>query len=173
MRLSYKNEEARDSFLLLAPLFLLLALFIAFPVLSNFRFAFLDWKGFGTPKPVGLANFAAMFSSPMFRISLLNTGKLLLYIPVSVASTVLLAALLVERGQSVRQALADAGALVVGLGAGEVGGGLLALFLLLCLAVLFGQAPILLPEPQLQRTIGRGALAGAGQILIEALEVVD
>ena len=96
MRLSYKNEEARDSFLLLAPLFLLLALFIAFPVLSNFRFAFLEWKGFGTPKPVGLANFVAMFSSPMFRISLLNTGKLLLYIPVSVASTVLLAALLRE-----------------------------------------------------------------------------
>lgn len=107
MRVPYKHGEVRDAYILLAPLLILLALFIAFPVLSNFYYAFFDWKGFGTPRFVGPANYVAMFSGPMFAVSLLNTARLLLYIPVSVAATVLLAALLREglRGWGVFRAV--------------------------------------------------------------------
>lgn len=96
MRRSIFFEEARDAWLLLLPLLALLAVFIALPVLSNFRYAFLEWKGFGTARAVGFANFVVMLESETFRISLLNTAKLVLYIPVSVALTVLLAAFIRE-----------------------------------------------------------------------------
>ncbi|GAB1484647.1 sugar ABC transporter permease [Treponema sp.] len=96
MRLSYKTEETRDAYLLLFPLLLLLALFIAYPVVSNFRFALLDWKGFGTAKPIGLDNFKTMIDSDTFRISMLNTAILLIYVPISVITTVFIAALLRE-----------------------------------------------------------------------------
>ncbi len=96
MRSTYRTQESRDAYLLLLPLLLLLGVFIAFPVLSNFRYAFLDWKGFGKPRWVGMNNFVQMFSSDMFRVSLLNTGKLLLYIPLSVVVTVVISAFLRE-----------------------------------------------------------------------------
>lgn len=96
MRRSFFFEEARDAWLLLLPLLALLAVFIVFPVLSNFRYAFLDWKGFGSARPVGFGNFATMFASETFRISLINTAKLVLYIPASLALTVLIAAFLRE-----------------------------------------------------------------------------
>ena len=100
MRRSIFFEEARDAWLLLLPLLALLAVFIALPVLSNFRYAFLEWKGFGTARAVGFANFVVMLESETFRISLLNTAKLVLYIPVSVALTVLLAAFIREIGRA-------------------------------------------------------------------------
>ncbi len=96
MKTHYGSEEARDAYLLLLPLIALLAVFIAYPVLSNFGYAFFEWKGFGAAKFVGFANFKTMAGSSMFRVSLLNTGKLLLYIPVSAAATVLIAAFLRE-----------------------------------------------------------------------------
>jgi ABC-type sugar transport system permease subunit len=96
MRTAYRTDETRDALILLLPLLLLSGIFIAYPVLSNFRFAFLDWKGFGKPRWVGFKNFQEMFASPMFRVSLLNTAKLLLYIPLSVSVTVVMAAFLRE-----------------------------------------------------------------------------
>jgi ABC-type sugar transport system permease subunit len=96
MRSLSRSIEARDAAILLAPLFLLLAVFIVYPVFSNFYYAFFEWKGFGAVKPVGFANYVATFTSPVFYRSMLNTGVLVLFIPFSVAATVLLAALLRE-----------------------------------------------------------------------------
>lgn len=96
MRRSIAPEESRDAYLLLLPLLALLLVFIAYPVLSNFQYAFYEWKGFGKPRFVGFSNYGRMFTSPLFYVSLLNTVKLVLYIPVSLALTVLVAAFLRE-----------------------------------------------------------------------------
>ncbi len=88
------NREARDAYLLIAPLVLLLLIFIFYPVLSNFYYSFTKWKGMGTAQFIGWNNYKTLWQDERFWISLKNTAILLLYIPLGTLVPVLIAAIL-------------------------------------------------------------------------------
>jgi ABC-type sugar transport system permease subunit len=86
---------------------LLLGVFIAYPVASNFYYGFTRWKGFGTPTWVGLANFTRMFQDQMFGQAMRNTFILVLYIPLGTVVPLIISAMLREglRGWAVFKAV--------------------------------------------------------------------
>ncbi len=55
------------------PTLALFAIFIAYPLVRSVMISLTQWPGFGPSTFVGLANFRAMFSDPVFRTALLNT----------------------------------------------------------------------------------------------------
>jgi len=83
-----------EGWLFVAPLLLLLAVFILYPVIMNFYYGFTAWKGFGQERWIGLDNYAKMMSDAKFWTSIGNTVALLLFIPVSTLVTLGVAALL-------------------------------------------------------------------------------
>lgn len=83
-------------YVFLAPLMVLLAAFILYPVVMNLVASFTAWKGYGAMTWIGLDNYRAMLGDQAFWTSLSNTAILVCYIPVSVVVTVLVAALLRE-----------------------------------------------------------------------------
>jgi ABC-type sugar transport system permease subunit len=91
---SLRVREARDAYLLILPLLLLLAVFILYPVLSNFYYSFTKWKGMGAAKFIGLDNYRKLLNDDTFWISLKNTVILLLYIPLGTITPLILAAIL-------------------------------------------------------------------------------
>ena len=88
------NREARDAYLLIAPLVLLLLIFILYPVLSNFYYSFTKWKGMGTAQFIGWTNYHTLFQDERFWLSLKNTTILLLYIPLGTLVPLVLSAIL-------------------------------------------------------------------------------
>lgn len=90
------SSDAKDGWMLLAPLLVLTGVFLVYPVLSNFYYSLTEWKGFGEPTFVGLQNFKKMFADDRFYSSLKNLLILVLYIPLGVALPVLFAAVLRE-----------------------------------------------------------------------------
>lgn len=79
-----------------APLVVLLAVFILYPVGMNLYASFTEWKGYGAQKWVGLANYTKMVQDQAFWTSLANTGLFVLYIPLGTLVTLWVAALLRE-----------------------------------------------------------------------------
>jgi multiple sugar transport system permease protein/raffinose/stachyose/melibiose transport system permease protein len=55
------------------PTLALFAMFIAYPLVRSVMISLTRWPGFGPSTFVGLANFRAMFSDPVFRTALVNT----------------------------------------------------------------------------------------------------
>lgn len=104
---SYYKSEEREALVLILPLIALLAVFIAYPVASNFYYGFTRWKGFGEPSWVGLANFTRMFEDQMFGQAMRNTFILVLYIPVGTLVPLIVSAMLREgmRGWAVFKAV--------------------------------------------------------------------
>jgi ABC-type sugar transport system permease subunit len=92
----YDRSEEREAFVLILPLLLLLGVFIAYPVASNFYYGFTRWKGFGTPTWVGFANFTRMFKDQMFGQAMRNTFILVLYIPLGTLVPLIISAMLRE-----------------------------------------------------------------------------
>lgn len=101
------KSEARESYLLIAPLMLLLLVFILYPVLANVYLSFFKWKGLGKATFIGFANYRTMFKDETFWVSIKNTMVLLLYIPLGVMLPILISALLREglRGWSIFRAI--------------------------------------------------------------------
>jgi ABC-type sugar transport system permease subunit len=87
-------DETPDAWLLLLPLLLLMALFIALPTFSNFYYSFTKWNGIGKPAFIGFENFSRMFADSRFLVSLKNLGVMVLYIPFGVFIPLLIASLL-------------------------------------------------------------------------------
>ncbi len=83
-------------YLFIAPLMVLLAAFILYPVVMNLVASFTEWKGYGPMKWIGLANYRSMVEDQAFWTSIRNTAILVCYIPLSVAVTVFVSALLRE-----------------------------------------------------------------------------
>jgi ABC-type sugar transport system permease subunit len=83
-------------YVFIAPLLVLLALFIVYPVVMNIVVSFTAWKGYGPWKWIGLDNYRAMVADDQFWTSIRNTGLMILYIPLSTFITVLIAAFLRE-----------------------------------------------------------------------------
>ncbi|AEV29488.1 permease component of ABC-type sugar transporter [Sphaerochaeta pleomorpha str. Grapes] len=90
------KKETFDSYILIAPLLLLLAVFILYPVIANVYLSFFKWKGMGHATFIGLANYRAMLKDETFWISIKNTLVLLLYIPLGVIVPVMVSAFLRE-----------------------------------------------------------------------------
>jgi len=101
------KSEAKESYLLIMPLMLLLLVFILYPVLANVYLSFFKWKGMGKATFIGLANYQAMFRDETFWVSIRNTLVLLLYIPMGVMLPILISALLREglKGWSIFRAI--------------------------------------------------------------------
>ncbi len=104
---SSMKSEARESYLLIAPLMLLLLVFILYPVLANVYLSFFKWKGLGKATFIGFANYRTMFKDETFWVSIKNTMVLLLYIPLGVMLPILISALLREglKGWSIFRAI--------------------------------------------------------------------
>jgi ABC-type sugar transport system permease subunit len=101
------KSEAKESYLLIMPLMLLLLVFILYPVLANVYLSFFKWKGMGKATFIGLANYQTMFRDETFWVSIKNTLVLLLYIPMGVMLPILISALLREglKGWSIFRAI--------------------------------------------------------------------
>lgn len=88
--------EAIESYLLIAPLLLLLAVFILYPVIANVYLSFFKWKGMGRATFIGLDNYRTMVKDETFWVSIKNTVILLMYIPLGVLLPIMLSAFLRE-----------------------------------------------------------------------------
>lgn len=101
------KSEAKESYLLIMPLMVLLLVFILYPVLANVYLSFFKWKGMGKATFIGLANYQAMVRDETFWVSIRNTLVLLLYIPMGVMLPILISALLREglKGWSIFRAI--------------------------------------------------------------------
>jgi ABC-type sugar transport system permease subunit len=96
MTSSFRRRETAEAALLLAPLLLLLFLFILVPVLSNFVISLMDWDGLGAATFIGLKNFVHLFRDVSFLAAMRNVGILCLYIPIGLFVPLILAAILRE-----------------------------------------------------------------------------
>jgi ABC-type sugar transport system permease subunit len=107
MRKKGLERDGAAPYLFMAPLLVLLAMFIVYPVAMNLVVSFTQWKGYGPWKWIGLDNYRAMVADDQFWTSLRNTGLMILYIPVSTIATLLVAAFLREgiRGWKVYRAI--------------------------------------------------------------------
>ena len=83
-----------EGWFFIAPLLLLLAVFILYPVIMNLYYSFTAWKGFGQEQWIGIANYMKMLNDPKFWTSIGNTAILLLFIPFSTIITLVVAAML-------------------------------------------------------------------------------
>jgi ABC-type sugar transport system permease subunit len=88
------NREITDAYILIAPLIVLLAVFILYPVVSNIFYGFTEWPGFGDPEWVGLDNYKRLFQDSKFWNALKNTGILVLYIPLGLFVPLILSAIM-------------------------------------------------------------------------------
>ncbi|MDR0657316.1 MAG: sugar ABC transporter permease [Treponema sp.] len=87
-------DETLDAWILIGPLILLMGIFIAFPIFSNFFYSFTKWNGVRKPEFIGFDNYVRMLADSRFFISLKNIGILILYIPFGVFVPLIIASLL-------------------------------------------------------------------------------
>ena len=90
------KKEFLDSYSLILPLLVLLAVFILYPVLANIYLSFFKWNGMGAATYIGWENYKALLKDERFWVSLKNTSILLLYIPAGLIVPLFLSAFLRE-----------------------------------------------------------------------------
>jgi len=90
------RRERIEAYVLILPLFLGLALYIVYPVIMNFFYAFTRWNGFSSPVFVGWRNFVSLAGDYKFWQSIRNIFLLFLFIPLHMLLILLLAAILRE-----------------------------------------------------------------------------
>ncbi|MDX2114487.1 MAG: sugar ABC transporter permease [Planctomycetota bacterium] len=74
------------------------ALFMALPIALSLAYSLTDYPLLESPVWIGLDNYRALFSDPLFARVLLNTGLFtLMYVPASTALSILIAVLLNQR----------------------------------------------------------------------------
>ncbi|WP_293797921.1 carbohydrate ABC transporter permease [uncultured Bosea sp.] len=60
-------------YLFLAPFFLTFIAFWLGPIIASLIYSFTDWRGFASPRFIGLGNYSKLFSDPRFWVALKNT----------------------------------------------------------------------------------------------------
>lgn len=91
-----KLRQTAYAWAFLSPAIIILALFLAWPVMQGFRLSLFKYDPFTRDAQfVGLRNFVRLASDPEFRIALLNSFRYLVVVPVIIACSLGLA-LLVE-----------------------------------------------------------------------------
>ena len=86
--LGRRIREEKTSYLMLLPNLIMFVVFTIYPILWTIRYCMFDYKGYGTPKFVGFANFARIARDTVFKTAIVNTfvyvgGKLLLTLPIA------------------------------------------------------------------------------------------
>jgi raffinose/stachyose/melibiose transport system permease protein len=78
------TTAARDrlwSLLFLLPTLALFGVFVVYPIVFNVQASLLEWNGVTQGRPVGLSNYAELWSDPIFRTALRNSA---LWIPLTI-----------------------------------------------------------------------------------------
>ncbi len=60
-------------YLFLAPFFLTFIAFWLGPIIASLVYSFTDWRGFTSPRFIGLGNYSKLFADPRFWVALKNT----------------------------------------------------------------------------------------------------
>lgn len=60
-------------YLFLAPFFLTFIAFWLGPIIASLLYSFTDWRGFASPRFIGLGNYSKLFADPRFWVALKNT----------------------------------------------------------------------------------------------------
>lgn len=81
-------RDERTSYLMLLPNIILFAAFTVYPLIWVLRYMFFDYRGYGEPVFVGLANFSRVMRDEVFWSAVKNTfvyvfGKLIFTIPIA------------------------------------------------------------------------------------------
>jgi len=99
---SKKNSSEKALFYALVfPAFLLVTLFIIYPVINTVFYSFYDWNGFGPLKDfVGLKNLKTLVDDPLFWNALRNNGIVILFSVGVQLPIAFLLAILVSRSSS-------------------------------------------------------------------------
>ncbi len=88
-------HESIWGYILIAPAFIFVFIFVLLPVISAFGISFTDWNLINTPKLVGTANYIKIFTDPVAVKTLLNTLYFtFVSVPISLALSLILAVLL-------------------------------------------------------------------------------
>lgn len=78
--LGMRKHDAITAYLMLAPGFILITIFVIVPFFYSIAVSFTDWSFYGTSKFVGLKNYKVILTNLNFRKSLLVAGKYVLLI---------------------------------------------------------------------------------------------
>jgi multiple sugar transport system permease protein len=93
--LGRRSRNSLTAFWFLLPALVILAVFVAWPMVSALRLSFTDASGFGSVDWVGLENYARIFTDPDIREAVWNTVLYAaLFTPTAVVSALALALLL-------------------------------------------------------------------------------
>lgn len=88
------GQENAEGWVLVAPLLVLSAVFLVYPVAMNFVYSLTEWRGFGQATFIGLRNFQEILQDDRFYLSLRNIGILILYVPLGVLLPLMISDLL-------------------------------------------------------------------------------
>lgn len=90
----YDKSETITAWLFLLPGLILLGIFVFYPILFSIPISFFDYSIIDKTKFVGLDNFKRAFTDPDFGISVINSLKYLIIVPVIQLFSILLAVLI-------------------------------------------------------------------------------
>ncbi len=91
-------REAIWGYLLVAPGFLFVLVFVIIPVVSGFGISFTDWNLINAPKFVGISNYEKVFTDPVAVKTLFNTLYFtFVSVPLSLALSLVLAVILNQK----------------------------------------------------------------------------
>jgi multiple sugar transport system permease protein len=97
-----QRRNLRTGLLFISPWIVGFVLFLAYPVVYNFRLGLTRFSGFTTPVWVGLANYRAMIHDPLFWTSIYNTMYyVVLAVPIGVVVAILMALAMHQRVREV------------------------------------------------------------------------
>ncbi len=99
--LNYKNwYNTTNAILFLLPSFLLLAVFVFWPMVYSLVLSFYDWNPLKGQRYIGLENFIALMQDKLWWTSLTNTFYyILLNVPLVIATSIGLALIVVSLGK--------------------------------------------------------------------------
>ncbi|MCK4259212.1 MAG: sugar ABC transporter permease [Halanaerobiales bacterium] len=83
------------AYVYLLPVFIILGVFVFYPVFKSFFMSFTEWDMIGTQKFVGLENYQDLFKDRLFRKSLINTSYFVFFsVPLTMLISLFIAILL-------------------------------------------------------------------------------
>ncbi|NMB11699.1 MAG: sugar ABC transporter permease [Firmicutes bacterium] len=91
----WRLQEKAAPYIFIAPFFLSFFVFMAYPIVFNFRLCFTEWMGVGPFRYVGLANFTRLLTDVAFRRAVANSsfyafGTILVVLPVALALAIMM-----------------------------------------------------------------------------------